>query len=226
VVLEEENQEERMKRLVGAVVLTLTLGTSTIALQQDSTGDIRPIPDPTTLTTAQLFREITNLSLQVQHDIAALRAIIETRLDGYDKAIALLQRFADKVPSEVDVKVNQLQSLHAEKFRSIEGQFTSSKVALDSALQSSEKSNAEKNALQALAISKAETSVAEQLKGINVAISGVERVLNDKVLAIKERLDRMEGQSSGVGQSWGVIVAVVGIVIAVTALIVRIQTRS
>jgi hypothetical protein len=214
-----------MKRLVGAVVLTLTLGTPTVALQQDSSGDIRPIPDPTTLTTAQLFREITNLRLQMEHDLAALRAIIETRLDGYDKAITLLQKAADRVPSEVETKVGQLQALHAEKFRSIEGQFASSKTALDSALQSSEKSNAEKNALQALAISKAETSVAEQLKGINSAISNVERIQNDKVLAIKERLDRTEGQSNGFGISWGIIVGVIGVGIALMVLILKIQEK-
>lgn len=38
---------------------------------------------------------------------------------------------------------------------------------------------------------------------------------------LKGRLDRAEGRSGGVGQVWGVIVAVVGIAIAVGALVFR-----
>lgn len=54
----------------------------------DEHGDVRPIPDPTVLTTRQVIRETD-----------ALREIIETRLDGNDKAIELLQRQADRLPS-------------------------------------------------------------------------------------------------------------------------------
>lgn len=170
-------------------------------LPTDTAGDVRPIPDPTSLTTAQLYREL-----------ASLRGIIETRLDAMDKALTLLRQLIDKVPTDIDTRVAQLQALHAEKFRSIENQFASSKTALDSALQSSEKSNAEKNALQALAISKAETNVAEQLKGLYSSIQNVEKVISDKVLAIKERQDRQEGQNSGISGSWMALVGVFGII--------------
>jgi hypothetical protein len=66
------------------------------------TMDSKPVPDPTELTTAQVIRETS-----------ALREIIETRLDGYDKAITLLQAASDKVPSAgmVELEVIALKEL-------------------------------------------------------------------------------------------------------------------
>src|SRR5665213_462443 len=50
-----------------------------------SSEDIRPIPDPSTLTTAQLHRELS-----------ALRELIEARLDGTDKRIEIQFTERDK----------------------------------------------------------------------------------------------------------------------------------
>ena len=53
-------------------------------------GDITPRPDPTTLTTAQLIRELNSL-----------RQLIESRLAGIDSRIDLVRMHLDKVPSEI-----------------------------------------------------------------------------------------------------------------------------
>lgn len=74
-------------------------------MENEVSFDRRPIPDPTVLTTQQLVREI-----------AALKEIIGTRLDGMDKAIDLLHDSAAIVPSEVDVKINHLKELHGVRF--------------------------------------------------------------------------------------------------------------
>ena len=50
-----------------------------------------PVPDPTKLTTEQLRREL-----------AALREIIETRLDGMDRATELASTQADAVREEIE----------------------------------------------------------------------------------------------------------------------------
>ena len=63
-----------------------------------------PIPDPTVLTTQQLGREIL-----------ALREIIESRLDGMDKAINLLSEAASRSPSIAEVVAKG-----DERFRAIE----------------------------------------------------------------------------------------------------------
>jgi hypothetical protein len=66
-------------------------------------GDLRPIPDPTVLTTQQLLREIQSV-----------REIFETRLDGYDKAINLIQAMVDKSPS-----IAELNARTDERFKSV-----------------------------------------------------------------------------------------------------------
>lgn len=61
----------------------------TISYEPDNTPpNWRPVPDPTPLTTQQLMREL-----------GALKEIMQTRMDGYDRAIALLQAFADRQPT-------------------------------------------------------------------------------------------------------------------------------
>jgi len=172
--------------------------------------EVRPVPDPTTLTSAQLFREI-----------AALRAILETRLDGMDKALTLLQRLADKVPSEVDIKVNQLQALHGEKFRSIEAQFIANKVALDAALQATERSGLERERLNALAIDKSEKATTKQIDQIITLLQQSDKTMNDKILTLKERIDRFEGQASGAWLVWVILGGVVGIGGIIVGLVLR-----
>lgn len=75
---------------------------------QDST----PVPDPTTLTTDQLRREI-----------ASLRELLEGRLTGMDTATELVKAANDKVPCLVDQRVRQIEKIMEEKFMSIYRQF-------------------------------------------------------------------------------------------------------
>jgi hypothetical protein len=104
-----------------------------------------PQTDPTFLTTAQLTREIANarelietkvtgavvmlegrMTVADRHSDVAIRdvkEIIETRLLGMDKAIAILQGIQDRVPLLMDEKLNHLKGLHQEKFDSITIQF-------------------------------------------------------------------------------------------------------
>jgi hypothetical protein len=177
--------------------------------------ETRPSPDPTVLTSQQLFRELLSL-----------RTILETRLDGMDKALFLLQRILDRIPQDIENRVQQLQGLHAEKFKAIENQFVAGRIALDTALASLEKATTEKNALQSLAIAKSEANVNEQLKGIAQAGQQVERGLNDKVQGLKERLDRQEGQSTGISAAWVVLLVVIGIISTCVAIFGAIRSSA
>lgn len=71
---------------------------------RDGTSNV-PVPDPTTLTTQQLYRESTGL-----------RDILETRLAAMDKALGLLQNAANKSPSIGEVFLG-LGSLAAPSFK-------------------------------------------------------------------------------------------------------------
>jgi hypothetical protein len=72
-----------------------------------SSGDWRPIPDPTKLTT-----DAVNAATQTfRRDMGALRELIETRLDSMDKATELLAATVGRVPSDTDKSIGALREL-------------------------------------------------------------------------------------------------------------------
>lgn len=155
-----------------------------------------PVPDPTVLTTQQLLREI-GLS----------REIIETRLNGMDKAIELLQAATDRQPTVIAAAVSDLQELHEEKFRSIEVQFRErdtrtdqtsrdSKVAVDAALSAQVKSVDAQNISNALAIAKSEAGFTKQIDQIGTLIQATGKATDDKIDDIKTRLNSVEGRAN------------------------------
>jgi len=169
-------------------------------MDDKETKDLRPVPDPTLLTTQQLLRE--NLWL---------REVLETRLNGMDKAIELLQSGADKFPARIDEKIASLQQVHEEKFNSIQLQFKErdvrteqtakdSKVAIDAALQATKESSVEQNKSFALATAKSEAGFSKQIDQLGVLIQTTTKAFDDKIDDIKERLTRSEGVGSGTNQ--------------------------
>ena len=167
--------------------------------------DIRPIPDPTVLTTQQLLAA----SAVLRDAIDAVRKVIETRLDGMDKAIELLRvTSTEKFPLMVESKVLNLKDLHDEKFKSIQTQFLErdtrteqtsrdSKVAVDAALQAAKEAVGEQNKSSALAIAKSEAATTKQIDQIIALITTTTAGLNDKISDLKDRLTLIEGKGFG-----------------------------
>jgi hypothetical protein len=188
-------------------------------------SDRLPIPDPTVLTTQQLLREMGLL-----RDLIDVRfGVVETRFDGMDKAIALIQSEADKVPSKTDIAVDQLKDLHAEKFRSIETQFIErdtrteqtsrdSKVAVDAALQAAKEAVGEQNKSNSLANSKMEASFTKQIDQIGTLITTSNKATDDKISDIKDRLNSIEGQNVGSHNVWGYVIGAAGVLVAMIAI--------
>lgn len=156
--------------------------------QQQQSGDIRPIPDPTVLTMQALERAISTL-----------KELTQTRLSAMDEATRILQARADKVPNEVDVKVLHLQALHDEKFKSIDKQFderdtrtdqlaAASQLAIKDALQAAKESVVNQNISNDKAIAKSESNTTKLLDLLSLQIADV-----------KERLGAVENK--GVGQT-------------------------
>lgn len=124
-----------------------------MAQERHDEGDVRPVPDPTVLTTQQLYREIATSEKTLLTAIKALADRLEARLDGMDKAIDLIQKSADKAPSEVDTKVGALKELFMGRFDAINMQFGErdkrfeiaaheKAIAIDAALQAQKESAA------------------------------------------------------------------------------------
>lgn len=250
--------------------------------QSQSVKESRPDPDPTTLTTAQLLREIdslkelvftrldgmdtaiklfnenitrvpTDTDKKIQHlkelheaafeaandHVAGTRGIIETRFDGMDKAIELLQDTSNKFPARIDEKIDSLRDVHKVRFESIEGQFKErdvrseqtqrdSKTGLDTALTAAKDAVGEQNRSFALATAKSEAATMKQIDQITNLIQTGSKAVDDKFDDIKERLTRIEGGSEG-GQrqqvqhvqertqaNWGVTVSISAIAVLVS----------
>lgn len=188
-----------------------------------------PIPDPTALTTKQLHREV-----------ATLREILETRMDGSDKLIGQLQNHMGERGGAINEEVNHLKELNNEKFDSIDTRFKERdtrtdqsakeiKSAVDAAFLSAEKVIGEANKAQSLAIGKSETATAKQIDQTGVTITNLITAFNDKIDDVKARVQNIENritgmEATGKGKSdmWGYVVGGVSFVGMVIAIIVAV----
>jgi len=181
-------------------------------------GDSRPTPDPTLLTISAIDRAVNSLE-----------RVIDTRLDAMDKALALFESSITRLPTSVDTQVGHLKTLHQEKFLSVQKQFDErdvrteqtsrdSKVAVDAALQAAKEAVTEQNRSSALAIAKSEAATIKQIDQQGVLIQTGTGALNDKIDDLKSRLTLLEGRGAGMSQSWGVVVAVIGVLMGVAGI--------
>jgi Zn-dependent metalloprotease len=175
-------------------------------------GGSTPDPDPTLLTTQSLEREIKGL-----------REVLETRMDGQDKIVSLMQASLLKRRTDIESEVMHLQRLHEEKFSSIQTQFIerdtrSEQSALDSkaavatafqaakeavaaALQAAKEAVAEQNRASSSAIAKSEAATTKQIDQIGVLISAANTATNDKIDDMKQRLTSVESRKIGATES-------------------------
>ena len=192
--------------------------------------DTRPDPDPTVRTSEQLLREISLVREIVDSQVSGVRLVFETRLNGMDKAIELLQVRSDQIPTNISCAVAQLKALHDEKFSSINTQLVEkdkridqtsrdNNVAVQAAFSAAKEAVGEQNKSNALAISKSEATFTKQIDQTGTVLSTMQKNnddkfsdLKDRLAAVEVRLTAAEGQRKGIGDAWGVIVAIVGLV--------------
>jgi hypothetical protein len=159
----------------------------------NGTPDLVPRPDPTVLTTEQLTREIANL-----------KALLETRLDGMDIATDLLSTTVNRVPSDVDKQVGHLKELHDEKFASITQliaqRFGDNQKAVDAAFAAQKEAVAEQNKSIGLANDKSEGAFTKQIDSLGTLLATTNKGLSDKIDEIKQQLSSRSGHDTAVVQ--------------------------
>ncbi len=170
----------------------------------------RPIPDPTVLTTQQLLREL-----------AALREILTARMDGYDRAIALLQAFADRQPTiaEVVVRVD-------EKFAAVQLQFHERDIRFDRAAGDTRLAVDAAFAAAKEAVNKSEVNFTKLVDQIGTQISNIGKTADDKITDIRDRLTAIEGRGQAYSQGFGWIVSAVGVVAAVVGAVIAVFFKT
>ena len=194
--------------------------------------DWRPVPDPTSLTTEQLRRELS-----------ALREILTARLDGMDTATELLSATVNRTPTVIQTEIAHVRELADERFTGIDKQFAerdvrteqaakASKEALDAALLAAKELVSQQNEANAAAADKAEQSTIKQIDQIGIRIDTMQKALDDRLTELKERIDRGEGSASGSASSraekrldTGQLLTVLLVIIAAAAVVVAIVKK-
>lgn len=198
----------------------------------------RPNPDPTVLTTQQLermkdvvLREIMTSQQLVESKLVGVEHMLETRMDGVDKAIIQMQQRADRLQANLQIEVEHLKRLHQEKFDCIAIQFKErdtrteqtsrdSKVALDAAFQAAKEAVGQQNKRDALAVAKSEATFTKQIDQIGVLVASMGKGLDGKIDDIKGRLQAIESTKKGAGNVWAIWFAATGIAIGIGGVLI------
>jgi chromosome segregation ATPase len=205
----------------------------TEALVTGDAGDLKPRPDPTTLTAVAVDRVRDDL----RREIAGLREIIETRLAAIDDRHAAQADVAARIRLELEEEVRHLRELGGERFSSIRQQLndrdlriTEASGAADKALTAALSATRElveaRAAAAAAAADKYELQIAAQIRQLSELAAASRDALDAKIGALKERIDRGEGQGQGAAvqrfdqrASLGTVIAAVATLVAVVSFV-------
>lgn len=169
-----------------------------------------PQPDPTILTTQQMLREVGVLKELTDAKVDGLDRVVEQRFNGMDRALTLLQTKADKVPSETDVAVGNLQHLHEARFDQIAIQFSERDVrasqtasdiksAVEAALKAASSAVELQNRSNQEAIAKQEIAFTKQIDQIANSILQINKTIDDRLGDVKDRITAVESSQKAIG---------------------------
>lgn len=137
-------------------------------------AEIKPNPDPSTLTTDALHREIAALEELFDAKLKTLTDTDTEKFRGIETQFALRDTAAEKLAA-ADQK------------------------AIAAALQAQKEDAAARNESNAAAIAKSEAGFTKQIDGIGTLINTMTSSFDDKLTDLKSRLDRGDGR--GLGQT-------------------------
>src|SRR4051812_29940910 len=195
------------------------------------TTESRPIPDPTVLTTQQIYNAV-----------ASLRDVMDVRLCAMDKAVQLLQETANRKPTigevegvhrtkienlekrvdhkyvETAADLSHLRDIHGARMDGIENLFKTqfeerekrnrqmaeaSTAAIGAALQAQRDAAFETQRSSGAAITKAEIATNDTLRQLQALFQTSINALNTQVQDLKSRIDRGEAGDVGKREATG-----------------------
>jgi hypothetical protein len=136
-------------------------------------------------------------SEQIVREVANLRQLLEARMDGSDKVLA------------------QIQALQEERFRGLDARLVAARAALAEGKETAEKQQQQEY-----------QGLQRQLEQLTAILSQANTNMNERLQALKERLDRLEGASAGVGASWGVMLGLVTLILGIGGAVVAFTRRQ
>ena len=145
-----------------------------------NSGDVRPIPDPTRQTTAQIFRGIENLEKLTEALQSGDVRVIEAKIAGFRREIAIME--AHRIESKADLAQHRLE-LKAGDEKALSTAMIAAEKAVQAALAAAEKARDQQTIASQLATTKAEQASKEQMEQqgatFTLAISGLTTGVND-----------------------------------------------
>jgi len=168
------------------------------------TQDIRPIPDPTVLTTAA--------SVRLEEMI---RALIQSEIEHQNDLF--IERLA-----KVDMRFNMLDARTAEQKKD-------TKDALDAALAAQKEAVAAQTAASEKSITKSETATIERIKAVETLLATSTKASDDKIDDLKVRIvaieakklgsvEQVETSRAGGTDARAILTSILGVVVAVIAI--------
>jgi hypothetical protein len=195
-----------------------------------------PVPDPSLLTTQQLIRELGLLRDELARETEHVRAEAAARMDAMDAATALQLDALREVRPQTVRLITALEQLTDERFRSVMRMFEerdvrttqaseAAKEALAAALAAAKELVTAQALAQSQAAEKAELSTTKQIDQIGLRLDALRGEQNQRIDELKERIDRGEGKTAGLGQAWGIAIAAITVLIGIVSVIVIVATR-
>jgi len=174
---------------------------------QGQGGGRFPVPDPTTLTTEALRREVASLQVLIEQRIRALQELQNEKLNTLAKELegraqSCVQAM-EAISEVVDANAKGNLLLTDEKFSKVESQFAlvesqrveqkvDTKSAVDAALIAQKEAVREQTAAFALATAKSEASFSKQLEQQADTFGTATEALRRSIDDVKERIAEVD----------------------------------
>lgn len=165
------------------------------------------MPDPTHLTTQQLWREV-----------ASLKELLTARIEAIEKSIEVAHEDLVRVPTDVQRQVGNLERLHDTKFDELEKRlnqrFTDTQTAITKAEVANEK--------RFDGIAESHSQLRDQQASL-IPRTEAEKSIDsnaEKVGALATRIDRSEGRANGLFIIF-IIIAAAGTLVGIFAALTR-----
>ena len=214
-----------------------------------------PRPDPSALTVRALTEVKTELRNEFNAALEGARLLLDTasrgrydnvitRIEGMDKASALLEANVNRVPTLLDREAGRLESLFEQKLTKVDTEMIGMRLLSDSRLASiqtlaeafreaaskaieaafaaSERVNTTQSSSFTQQMTKSEASFTKEIDGLKALIATTRAATQTDIANLTGRLDRGEGGIAGGRQKSGDLRDNLGTFIAVIAIIISI----
>jgi len=203
------------------------------ALLQTSGGGRFPVPDPTTLTTEALRREVASLQVLIEQRISALKDLTEQstlslKARSDEKEIRLQEQLQSLETQTRDLIAQALRNCNIqfdhikEQLKNVEAlrveQKQDTKAAVDAALTAQKEAVREQTAAFREAVAKSETATAKQIDQQGARIDDLKEALNKVDAKAEASVNVARGGELTRGSLFGWIAAAVAIITVIVVI--------